>query len=349
MSCCWGAGRFTRPSRFRCATASGRTQRCAIGASTGFFNLDGKLAYNVAGEGLPADVKVYSGHQPTSLYLAGLVTWLTGCTDGLAAHLVFTLIIGLGIWWLLGRGELGALAALLSVFSPGYLRFVALLDPVGIPILLAIPMLAWMRGPLGREKLGIGPAGLMAAVLALYAALNWSSVCGFAIFGAYLVATLPGKYRRLLFFMVGCGLAGGAVLAVSVLSKKGPSAASGASASGFATLFNNYLFGPGGYAGYPMNWPRAIVRLGANIVVSLMPLWGLFFVLAWRSFRRRTGGGWAWLKPLWPVLVAWLFIFGLRNYFAAQPWMAGPVVVCGVAFSLRLMLDSEGARQSQDA
>ena len=304
----------------------------------GFFNLHGQLACNVSGEGLPADPVVYGGHRPASLYLAGFVTLATGCKDGLAAHLVFSSIIGLGIWHLLGGGALGAMVALLSVFSPGYLRFVSLLDPVGIPILLAIPLLSWMRGPLGQEKPGAAKLGLMAVVLALYAALNWSAVCGFAIVGVYLIAALPGRFRRLLLFFLVCGLAGGAVLAISVLSKK-PSG-SGTAGSGFAALYDNYLYGPGGYGGYAMNWPRATMRLGANIVVSLLPLLGLYLVVAWRSFRRQTGASWAWLKPLWPTLVAVLFILGLRNYFAAQPWMSGPVMVCGLAFSLRLMLDA---------
>jgi hypothetical protein len=311
----------------------------------GFFKLHGQLACNVAGAGLPEHPEVYPGHQPASLYLHALVGWLTGCKDGLASHLVFSLIVGFGIWRLLGGGVVAVAAALLSVFSPGYLRFVTLLDPVGIPILLAIPLLAWIRNVLGRDR--ISPASTLAitVALAVYASLNWSAVCGFAMVTVYLLAALPGRFKRLLLFMAGCGVAGGLVLAVSVLSKKAPSAASAGASAGFAGLLNNYLFGSGGYSGYPMNWSRAILRLGTVEVVSLLPLWILFLAVAWRSLPRSAGADRArWFRAFGPLLVAQAFIFGMRNYFAAQPWMVGPVIITGLAFSLRLLRDCAGTQ-----
>jgi hypothetical protein len=347
----------------------------------GFFNLHGKMAYNVAGEGLPAHPLVYAGHRPVCLYPACLASWVFGGENCLAFHLLASLAVGLGTWYLLGSGSIGMLAALLVVFAPGYSRMTALLDPLDVPVLLGIPFLCGMRRLLGREKLSLGGLVLVAGLVAVCASLNWTAIMALGITTAFLAAVLPGKFRRVLVFALICAAAGGLVLVISLLSKKGPSTPSAAGPSGLVALFNNYLFGPGGYGGHPMNWVRAVMRIGSASAVSLLPLWVLFFILAWRSFRRRAksveaglqpaseaaslargcgnrtqdasspagwkpastrGADWALLRPLWPLLMALLFVFGMRNYFAAHPWMAGPVLVCGIVFSLSLMLDCEG-------
>jgi hypothetical protein len=45
-------------------------------------------------------------------------------------------------------------------------------------------------------------------------------------------------------------------------------------------------------------------------------------------------------------LAAIFFIAVLRNYFAHHPWMAGPVLIYGVVFSLRLLLDCQAEAQT---
>ena len=207
----------------------------------GFFRLHGQLVYNIAGQGLPQSPQIYSGHRPFSLYPAYLVTWLSGSDNGLWFHLLLSLAIGVGVWQLLGRRPIGLLAALLIVFSPGYLRMTPLLDPLDVPVLLAIPFFCRVRELLSREKISIGAVGLAVGLAAIYALLNWTTLLAFAIVLAYLAAALPGRFHRVLLFGLICGVAGGAVLAVSLISKAGHSAAA-VSSGQMAQWYNHYLF-----------------------------------------------------------------------------------------------------------
>jgi hypothetical protein len=104
-------------------------------------------------------------------------------------------------------------------------------------------------------------------------------------------------------------------------------------------LNNVYLIGPLGYDGRGMTWTMAIVRLAGYSAIFLLPLWLLFLTVMGKAVRRAGKPAWSLLKPLWPLLMAFLCIAGLRNYFANHPWMAGPVLIYGIVFSLRLLLD----------
>jgi hypothetical protein len=302
----------------------------------GFWNLHGKLARNVAGEGLPEHPQLYTGHRPACLYPAYVVKWLTGGSSGLPFHLLLSLAVGLAIWRLLGSGVLGITTALLAVFSPAFLHRVVTLDPLDLPVILGLPFMYGVCRILTWEKLTAGGISLAAILVAIYGSLNWTTILAFAITLAYLAVALRDKPKRVLLFMLIAGVAGAVVLAISIASKVADASAAGSGLSGW---YNAYLFGPLGYDGKGETWRRALVRLLVVNGLTLLPLWLLLVAVAWRSLRQRVQGGWFLLQPVWPLLMAIPCILGMRNYFGQHPWMAGAVLLYAIVFSLKLLLE----------
>jgi len=312
----------------------------------GFFNLKGKLVCNPGGENLPEHPFVYAGHRALGLYPAYFIDWASGgCEDGLAFHLVFSVIIGIATWLLLGRSLMGMVAAALVVFSAGYLRVVTHLDLFAIPVLFGVPFFFYARELLDREKLAPGAIALLVGAVAVYAPLNWTTIFSFAITVAYLAVALPKRLTRILLFTLLVGTVGAAVLGVSLASKAGGASSANPSAL-LARFWNQYLLGPLGYDGQGMSWRKAITRLTAVNTVVLLPLWLMAFWQVWRAGRREGGFSGNLLFSLLPLLTAILSIAGLRNYFAHHPWMAAPVLIYGIVFSLRLLRDRAGSREA---
>ena len=304
----------------------------------GFFQLHGKLVYNPGGGGLPDHPIVYGGHRALSLYPAYLASHLPG-KEGLAYFLCLSLAIGLGVWRLLGGGLTGMTAAVLTVFTPCFVDTLPTLDTLDIPVLLSIPFLCWIRDLLAPEKISFRALVLLLVLVAAYAPLNWTTILGFGIVMAYLAAALPGKFRRVILFACITGVAGALVLAISLIDKAGDSHHAMRTEQ-FSKLFNNYLWGAEGYGGQnPMTTGKAFSRLAIIGVISLLPLWIFFIRLAVRTLRQTKNPMASLFKPSWPLLAASGLVGGLRNYFAHHPWMAGPVFICGIVFSCRLLLD----------
>ncbi len=116
---------------------------------------------------------------------------------------------------------------------------------------------------------------------------------------------------------------------------------------GLKLLYNSYLFGPGGYAGYPMNWGKALIRLTAANLIGLLPLAMLYSWIGYRSFKRKRIFDWASLLPFGTSLMS---IVGMRNYFAHHPWMAAPVLILGCIFSMALVTcEVSSSPSTQDA
>jgi hypothetical protein len=95
------------------------------------------------------------------------------------------------------------------------------------------------------------------------------------------------------------------------------------------------LFGAGGYGGIPMDWTTALRRIAVANLIGLMPfLIGILFV-AWKSGIAKTFR----ISHFLPLTASGLCICVLRNYFAAHPWMAAPVLLIGLIATLKVQLD----------
>jgi len=307
----------------------------------GFYALKGQLVYNPGGYNLPDHPLVYAGHRAFGLYPAYFVDWLFGgCDSGRPFYVAFSLVIGISVWWLLGLNLAGMVAAICVIFSPIFTRMVPQLDLFAIPIFFGIPFLGGIRGVLEREKLTLGSWALILGIVTVYAPLNWTTIGAFTITLVYLAVALQKQLKNVLLFALIVGVAGLLVLGLSLASKVG---GGGTRSNIFSMLYNTYLFGPLGYDKGGMTWIKAITRLMAANVVGLLPLWLFLCWVVWTVVRWEKKAAWSLALPLLPLVTAVLFIGGLRNYFAHHPWMAGPVIICGIVFSARLLIDRTGS------
>jgi hypothetical protein len=306
----------------------------------GILKLGGSLVYNPGGHDALTSPRTITGHRAASLYLPYLVASLSGGTK--RAGLLFNILLAaltLGTaWHFLGRTQLGLMIGCAAVLSPGFVRCNTILDPLAVPVLLGLPVMFWSRDKLSRAPVRWRSAYLLAIVMTGYSLLNWTGVFAFAIFAAYLFAT-PGTSRRSLFLF--CSVAGAAatfVVAVSVLSKMQGGAATNTTLH-WSQFYNAYLFGPGGYMGYPMDWPKAIIRLVAANVVGLLPLLSLYGWILCRAHRMRAING----SVLSPLLAAALSIAVMRNYFAHHAWMAASLLIFAMIFSACILMVDRNA------
>jgi len=307
----------------------------------GFFNLKGQLVHNAGGSGLPEHPDVYSGHRAYSLYPAYFVDWIfNDCDSGLAFFLVFSAILGLSIWLLLGGGIMGAITAALIVYSASYLRMIPALDPLNLPVLFGIPFLFRVRELLNRERLTMATLAILFGIMVFYMPMNWTTIVALGITIIYLAVARPVNLKRVWGFALFSALGGAMVLAISLASRMGGKSETGATGH-FTIFYNHYLIGPGGYDDNGMNWVRAAARLTVANFVALLPLWMVFLWKIWRIAQVEKTISQKLLICLSPLLAAIFFIAVLRNYFAHHPWMAGPVLIYGIVFSLRLLLDRQ--------
>ncbi|MGO8763793.1 MAG: hypothetical protein ACLQSR_01505 [Limisphaerales bacterium] len=311
----------------------------------GFFNLKGQLAYNPGGYGLPGHPDIYSGHRAYGLYPAYFMDWIFGdCEGGLAFFLFFSAIVGLSVWFLLGCGVIGTITAALVVFSASFLRMVPTLDLFDIPVLFGIPFLFRVRELLNREKMTPASLVILLFIVFLYIPLNWTTIVALGITLAYLTVARPINFKRILGFASLLAVGSIVILAISLASKVGGNSRTGTVAH-FLFFYHHYLIGPGGYDDQGMTWIKAVSRLTVVNLIALLPLWLVFFWKIARIARSEKTISKNLLLCLSPLLVAIFFIAVLRNYFAHHPWMSGPVLIYGVVFSLRLLLDRQGEGQ----
>src|SRR5262245_4609862 len=181
-----------------------------------------------------------------------------------------------------------------------------------------------------KITLGVGLA--LVAAGALYTVLNWTTVFAIAITVVYLSVSVPSQWKRwlLVFSIIGACAVGVTLISVSDKISSGDTVPL---SSRLQTLYNAYLFGPGGYGGYPMNWSKATVRLISPNVIGLLPLWAVY---VWRiQPSGREGAALSW-RAFLPLIAAVFLFAGFRSAFAHHPWTAASILISGAVFSLAL-------------
>ena len=336
------------------------------------------MAYNPGGFEAREHPQIYTGHRASTLNLAYVVESLFGRPgdNGLPFYLFLTWLVALSIWRLLGGGSFAVLTACSVALSPGYLRTTLILDSLAIPTLLGFPLVlcllkllesdsppaqasrlplpggeARLPGQAFRAKAGgeekpivhqskVSPllrwAGLL-VILGLYATLNWTTAFAFAVVWSFLVVLMWTRPRIWIAFAL-IALAAVAVVGIISIVDKQRSATSG-SASSLSHFYNGYLFGPGGYQNFPMDWPKAVLRIGSANLVGLLPLLALYGLSHYRDLKRR--GRVAWSSST-PFATGILCVAAMRNYFAHHPWMSASVLIFGMVLSIRLAVSQKG-------
>jgi hypothetical protein len=300
-------------------------------------SLHGQLVFNPGGFEATTQPQIYRGMSPVFMYPVYLVTQMFSWTglDTLSFHIVLLLLVVWGAWNLLGRDDFALLVAAAAVLCPGYMRWSKILDPNSLSILPVIPYAAIALAILKRPK--FTPALAMALlVLTLgYLSLNWTTawVCGPCIF---LFLGMPGVNRRGLIFLVAVMVIGvPVVVATSLAVKATGSGSTGIGAMGAAQVLGGYTWASSGY-GSGLTTLRAFTRLAFINIIGLLPLWlALFYAVARRI---RNGAQFQWLMLAFaPVVLTVMDLVIMRNYFGHHPWMAGPVLLVGLIFSLALL------------
>jgi len=298
----------------------------------GFFNLHGQLVDNPGGYQIDTAPHVYKGMSPLCLWPAFVASqWLAWTGLGtLAFHLLLTLAVFWAIWDLLGRDNFAFLAAAVAILCPGYDRWQKLLDPNAISVLLGLPYAAILVAWLKKPRLGVVAWTGIFILTLLFISLNWTTawVLGPLVL---LLLGLPQVNRRSLgLFVLLAGIGSILFVGVSAMIKAG----GGAGGHGNLNLFlSSYLWGHTGY-GEGLTTGKAFGLLAFTNVVGLLTLWLLVAVTLFLNLAR--GFGSVLLAPA-PLVLAALDIVVMRNYFGHHPWMAAPVLLAGLVFSLALL------------
>jgi hypothetical protein len=305
----------------------------------GFSTLRGQLVTNPGGHGALEDPQIYGGHRPhvaRAAYFIGMLTGIPG-EDGWLFHILLSVIVGTSIWLGLGRTSYAALLAICTIISPGFVRSPLQLDTLAIPVLLGIPVLFVASQVFRVTQQNWRNVALFFVLFVFYTQINWTTTLSVFVIFSYLVASKKLSLKSLLLFLAISGVAIGFVLIISLLHKK---SGTGSLLESALLFFNNYLFGAGGYGGLAMEWVTAIRRIAVANIIGLLPLLvGLLFVAvksgATSSFK---------LFHLLPLAASGLCIAALRNYFAAHPWMAAPLLILGLLATIKLLLDTRVTR-----
>jgi hypothetical protein len=300
----------------------------------GFFKLHGQLVSNPGGFEATTLPDVYKGMSPVFLYPVFFVTKIFSWTGlgTLSFHLVLLLTILWASWKLLGQNNWGMLAGASAILCPGCLRWTKILDPNSIsvlPVLLyAVIVLAILK------KTNFSPALAMTLVFLTLAflSLNWTTawVCGPCIF---LLLGTPGLNRRGLLIVIAIMVIGVPLVALASFAAKISGNPAGTGSIGPLHVIAGYTWGNGGY-GEGLTTGRAFLRLAFINIVGLFPLWLIFIFALGRHIR--AGAHLPGLAFL-PLALTTADIIIMRNYFGHHPWMAGPVLIVGIIFSLAML------------
>ncbi|MBI5387060.1 MAG: hypothetical protein HZA90_20505 [Verrucomicrobia bacterium] len=306
----------------------------------GFQTLERKIVTNPGGFDVSNHPLVYTGHRPASLYPLFFVKESLNWTgDGtLCFHLLFSLTMCLSIGLLLGRSPLAWLAASAALLCPSYALYPPQLDPNAIALYSVLPLSAAVVPLLRKRSLSPGTIIGISALTLIYTSLNWTTVFGHGLLAAYLVgARLHGRRLTLYFALASISVL--AVAGMSILSKMGYGSEP-ANRISFSELLAGYAWGSGGYGRY-LSTGRAVVRLAVVNLMGLLPviaLCGYALIRTARMNCRKVP------MALLPLAVAICGVGFLRNYFGHHPWMAGPMFLSGLLFTLGLLLRAEPAR-----
>jgi hypothetical protein len=219
--------------------------------------------------------------------------------------------------------------AIITLLLPGYLRWQKILDPNTVPVLLSVPYITIILSILRRPQFGFASLAGVFALTLCFTSLNWSA--GW-VYGpcALLLWFLPTvEKRRTIFFIVLFGLSCAFLGVISMMSKAGNG---GAGSANLLQFLLSYTWGNSGY-GLNLTTGKAMLRLAFVNGVGLLPLLLIFGYIIGERVRRR--------QRLWPFVsplaLAVMEVVIMRNYFALHPWMAAPVLLVGLIFSLTLL------------
>jgi len=295
----------------------------------GFFNLEGRMITNPGGYDVLGDPQYYTGHRPHVLRAAYFIGCLTGNPgyEGWLFQALLSALVGWAIWKGLGQSLAAFLVAFCTVVSPGFIRHSLILDTLAIPVLLGIPFLVLASLLLRKEQLRPIDWICILVLCVIYVAINWTTAIALVVIFAYFVSSTNYKLGRITALFATAGASATIVLAISVFDKRSGDASV---AQALTALYNNYLFGSGGYGNIPMDWSIAMRRISVANIMALAPLiCASGLVVSAKSWRTKFS-----VMALLP-LVASLACVGLfRNYFATHPWMAAPVVIIGCIATL---------------
>jgi hypothetical protein len=302
----------------------------------GLLNLHGKLVSNPGGFEILTNPTVQKGYSPVCSYLAYFTTQIFAWTGlgTLSFHILLVIAVFWATWDLLGRDNFAFAVAAATVLSPGYARWQRFLDMNAICVLLGLPYMAIVVSLLKKPRLGFGSfIGLLALTL-MYLSLNWSTAW---ILGpcVLLLLGLPQiNLRAVVIFVIMAGAGCGAIVIASVLSRVSINAGTGTGHGNLHRFISSYLWGGAGYDGRGLTTGRAALRLFFVNGTGLLPLLMICGYVAVKYFRRQISRDWIVISPFVMSIVP---VGVMRNYFAHHPWMAAPVLLVGLIFSLVLL------------
>ena len=295
----------------------------------GFFKLQGRMITNPGGYSVLEDPQYYTGHRPHVLRAAYFIGCLTGNPgyEGWLFQALLSALVGWAIWKGLGQSLAAFLVAFCTVVSPGFIRHSLILDTLAIPALLGIPFVVLSALLLRKERLKLADWICLLVLCVVYTSINWTTGMALVVAFAYFVTSANFKLGRIVALFAAAGVSAAIVLAVSVLDKRSGDASA---AHALVALYNNYLFGPGGYGNIPMDWVTATRRILVANIMALAPLiFAAGFVVSASSWRTTFS-----IVTLLPLLASLACVAFFRNYFATHPWMAAPVIILGCIATL---------------
>ena len=300
----------------------------------GFFNLHGQLITNPGGYEATTDPQIYGGMSPVCLWLVYWATKLFGWTGlgTMSFHILLALAVFWAIWNLTGRDQLAFAIAAAAVLCPGYVRWQKILDPNTIPVLLSLPFATVVLDLLKKERLGLyACVGLFALTLG-FTTLNWTTAWAYGLCALWLLC-LPGvSRRRVLLFTA---LAGTSCILFAIASVIAKAGGGHARISGVnpVELMRGYMWGNTGY-GLGMTTGKMLLRLSFVTAVGLLPLLLVLISLTVKQVNRANYRIWPAVPPF-ALGIAEVAI--MRNYFGHHPWMAAPVLLVGLVYSLAVL------------
>ena len=301
----------------------------------GLGTLHGKLVTNPGGFAVLTNPEIYTGHSAVSYYpvfaTGKLLGWLG---DGiLIYHLIFSLVMFLSIWFLLGQGHLAWICACAAVLCPGYSIYPTVVDPNAVALYMTLPFTAVVVFILTGHCISPLRLALLAVVVFAYTSLNWSTLLGHGILFCALLVMPAVSWRRLGVYIALAGLSGVVVGSLAVIDKMGSNAGP-AGAGHFLDFVAGYTWGHTGY-GVHLTTIKAIVRLSVVNCIGLLPLLGF---IAWFLVKFRYPNPRKDMLSFLPLLGSIVGIITMRNYFGHHPWMATPMLLPGLVLSLVLLL-----------
>lgn len=296
----------------------------------GLVHLKGKLITNLGGYEIDTYPAVYPGMSPVFLYPVYFVTQTFAWTglNTIAYQALLLVTIFWGIRKLLVQSAFSTAIASIALLSPGYMRWTVIIDPNCLSILPAIPYAALAIAILRRPPFTAAKATILIVTTMVFMSLNWSTAWVYASLICLFLGTSKISRSGIISIVATMFVFTPLLLIVSVAAK-----ASGSSAS-LAEILGSYTWGSRGY-GENLTTGRAFLRLSFVCFISLFPLWITFFVAVVSRIRKAGNVSVLMLAPLAFTLVD---VVVMRNYFGHHPWMAGPLILIGLIFSLALLL-----------